>query len=227
MSPRSVGRNGLLELLERLREHPAAAALIEPGSSSRRSRKMPRSTSSVTRSGCVCGIGQRQRRAPRAAEQLPAGDAQVRAQPLHVGDEVPGRVGFERWRAAASGRSRADRTERCDSAPDRGSGAWWSCSRRRGRRARSAPACPRVAALLEEDLVPPADLEAPLAIGLDRGIETEPLACRHVACCPVLARASLLAPMVTCGRPGKRKLRWPHPHVGLRFFSRSSRISRS
>ena len=66
---------------------------------------MPRRTSSLTRSGCVCGVGQRQRRAPRAAEQLPALDPQVRAQPLHVGDQVPGGVVLEagvRQRAAAA-----------------------------------------------------------------------------------------------------------------------------
>jgi len=65
-------------------------------------------------------IGQRQGRAPRSPKQLPALDAEVGAQLLHVGDEVPGGCWHPGWRAAASGRSRAGRTARCDGA----GGSW-------------------------------------------------------------------------------------------------------
>ena len=42
------------------------------------------------------GIRERERRAPRSAEHLPAGDGQMVAQPFDVGDEVPCGVGVER-----------------------------------------------------------------------------------------------------------------------------------
>jgi len=42
------------------------------------------------------GIGERQRRAPGAAEDEPFFDAHHFAQPLDVGDEMPGGVGFDR-----------------------------------------------------------------------------------------------------------------------------------
>jgi hypothetical protein len=38
------------------------------------------------------GVGERQRAAPRSAEDEPALDLEVLAQPLDVGDEVGGRV---------------------------------------------------------------------------------------------------------------------------------------
>ena len=56
---------------------------------------MPRSDQLADPFGMGLGIGERQRRAPRAAEHLPALDAEVRADRLHVGDEIPGRVLLE------------------------------------------------------------------------------------------------------------------------------------
>ena len=54
--------------------------------------------------GMRLGIGQGKRRAPGSAEHLPALDAEVLADFLDVGDEVPGGVGFKRrvWRALAA-----------------------------------------------------------------------------------------------------------------------------
>src|SRR6185437_3197300 len=46
--------------------------------------------------GMRLGIGERQRRAPGAAEGEPALDAEMTAQRLHVGDEMRGRVVDER-----------------------------------------------------------------------------------------------------------------------------------
>jgi len=51
------------------------------------------------------GVGERQRRAPRAAEHQPLFDVRFGAQPLDVGDQIPGRVRLqrrERRRAAAA-----------------------------------------------------------------------------------------------------------------------------
>src|SRR5688572_25399524 len=50
-------------------------------------------------------IREPERAAPRAAEYLPALELQMAAQPLHVGDEVPGRVRFERGMRAAPARA--------------------------------------------------------------------------------------------------------------------------
>ena len=141
-------------------------------------------------------VGQRQGRAPRAAEQLPALDAEVRAQPLHVGDQVPGGVGLQagvRQRAAA-----AALVEQHDAV------ARGIVIAAHGGVAAAAGAAVHdqhrlavgVAAFLEVDLVPAADLEPLLAIGLDRGIETEPLACRH-------RWRSVLSLCLGCG------VRWP------------------
>ena len=54
--------------------------------------KIPRNTSSVTQLRVFLGVGERERRAPRPTENQPALDAEVFAQLLHVGDEMPGRV---------------------------------------------------------------------------------------------------------------------------------------
>ena len=55
-------------------------------------RKMPRSTRPAQRCGYALRVRERERRAPRSAEQHPALDAEVRAQLLEVGDQRPGRV---------------------------------------------------------------------------------------------------------------------------------------
>ena len=56
---------------------------------------MPRKTSSRHALGMRLGVSERERRAPGAAEHLPALDAEMLAQPLHVVDEMPGGVLLE------------------------------------------------------------------------------------------------------------------------------------
>ena len=176
-------------------------------------------------------VGQRQRRAPRSPEQLPALDAQVRAQPLHVGNQVPGGVGLEagvRQRAAA-----AALVEQHDAvargvvvAPHGGVAAAARPAVHDQHRLAAG-----VAALLEVDLVASADLQPLLAIGLDRWIEAEPLPCRHRLALPVLVLDPSLATSNGYMRAaGLGKL--PGGNVegqsaGARFLRRSSRISRS
>ena len=104
---------------------------------------------------------------------------EVRAQPLHVGDQVPGGVGLEarvRQRAAA-----AALVEQDDAVARRvviAAHGGVAAAARPAVHDQRRPAA-GVAALLEVDLVAPADLQPLLAIGLDRRIETEPLTCRH------------------------------------------------
>ena len=50
---------------------------------------MPRNTSSVHALRMLLRIGERERRAPRAAEHLPAFDPEMLAQRFDVGDQVP------------------------------------------------------------------------------------------------------------------------------------------
>ena len=232
MSPRSSRRDELAELLERLGEHPAAAALVEPGELLAPQQEDAAQDQLAHALGVRLRVGQRQGRAPRAAEQLPALDAEVRAQPLHVGDQVPGGVGLQagvRQRAAA-----AALVEQHDAVARR-----VVIAAHGGVAAAAGPAvhdqrrlAVGVAALLEVDLVPAADLEPLLAIGLDRRIETEPLTCRHRWRC-VLSLLSVsarpAAAMVTCERPSKASYRAAISayQAGVRFLSRSRRISRS
>ena len=56
---------------------------------------MPRSTSSVTRFGCVSAYASAERRSPRSAKHQPLVDREVLAQQFHVRDEVPRGVFFE------------------------------------------------------------------------------------------------------------------------------------
>jgi hypothetical protein len=57
---------------------------------------MPRTISSETRFGCVSRIGKRQRRTPRAAEDLPFLNANHFSQAFDIGHKIPGRVVLKR-----------------------------------------------------------------------------------------------------------------------------------
>ncbi len=85
-------------------------------------------------------VDQGERRAPAAAEDDPAVDAERLADALDVGDEVPGRVRLDARMgprpAAAALVEQHDAVER----PGRSSAASRGCSRRRGRRAAPPPA---------------------------------------------------------------------------------------
>ena len=130
-------------------------------------RKMPRRMKPVVRSGWLEAVGERQRAAPRAAEQQPALDAEMGAQLLHVGDEVIGRVVLqvaERHRAAA-----AALVEHDDAIELRVEEAAMH-----GRRAGARPAMQEddrhalgIAALLPIDRVTPVDRQHAAGVGRD------------------------------------------------------------
>src|SRR5262249_15763611 len=94
--------------------------------------------------GVSLGVGERQRRTPGVAEQQPAIDAEVRAQPLHVGDQVGGGVGAEvggrvtRVRRAASAPSLIEEHDAVTARVEQprhsgtGSGAWTAVHDGRG-----------------------------------------------------------------------------------------------
>ncbi len=132
---------------------------------------MPRRVSERTRAGVRLGVGERERAAPRAAEDVPRVDAELLAYLLDVLDQVPGRVPLQlRVRRALP---RAALVEEDDAV---------------GRRVEVAPvvgddAAARaavqeddglplgVAGLLVIDVVDGRDLKPPCVVGFDRGIE--------------------------------------------------------
>src|SRR5208337_404436 len=105
------------------------------------------------------GVSQRKRRAPGAAAKLPGLDAEMVAQALHIGNEVPGCVLLERGirgRAPASALIEEHDAVACRVviAPHGGVAASaWSAVDHQGRLAR------RGAALLEIDVVAARDLK--------------------------------------------------------------------
>ncbi len=105
-----------------------------------RARKMPRSTSAEAALRVRLGIGERQRRAPRAAEHQPAVDAAGAAQPFEVGDEVRrGVVGELGERRRAPGAALVEQHD-APEARGRKSGGDAAGSRRPARRAGTRPA---------------------------------------------------------------------------------------
>jgi hypothetical protein len=121
--------------------------------------------------GMGLGVGQRERAAPRAAEDEPALDPELLAEPLHVGDEVPRGVVLERRVRAAL--ARASLVEEDDPVGGR---IEEPPLERLGARARPAvdeedgPAL-GVPALLVVELVERRDLELPLLVRPDGRIE--------------------------------------------------------
>ena len=166
MSPRSASRDRREEALPFVREHLRDAELIVPVELGLGQRVDAAHDQFADALGMRLGIGERQRRAPGAAEHQPFVEAAHLAQPLDVGDEMPGRVGLQRGmrrRLAAAALveqddvvERRDRTAAAASArcrrPARHAGrrpAWrpWcrrapnrSCGRRRHRACRSRTA---------------------------------------------------------------------------------------
>ena len=116
------------------------------------------------------GIGERQRRAPRAAEDEPALDGEHLPQPLDIGDEMPGGVGVERCvrgRAPAAALVEqeypvASRVEKAAVIGD--AAAARPAVQEHGRLA------VRIAAQLPGEPVAVADIEVAAVIGLDRRI---------------------------------------------------------
>ena len=95
MSPRSASGIGAMKALPLVREHFRHAELIVPVELRPGQRVDAAQHQLADPLRMRLGIGQRQRRAPRAAEHQPFVEAGHLAQPLDVGDEMPGRVGLE------------------------------------------------------------------------------------------------------------------------------------
>ena len=99
------GRNRRQVLLPLLRKQQARAELIEPGQLELPQQEDAAQHELADGGGMRFRVRERERAAPRAAEHEPAVELQMAAQALHVGDEVPGRVGFERGMRAAPSRA--------------------------------------------------------------------------------------------------------------------------
>ena len=92
----------------RLREH-GAHAIEKPVDLALAAEEDPAQDQPGDTLGMGLRIEQRQRRAPRAAEHDPFGDAEFAAQPLDIGDEMGRACCRGSRRAASNGRRRADR----------------------------------------------------------------------------------------------------------------------
>ena len=95
MSPRSCSRDRRLEALPFVGEHLGDAELVVPGELGLGDGVDSAQDQRADPLGMGLGIGERQRRAPGAAEDEPSVDPGRDAQPLDVGDEIPGRVGLQ------------------------------------------------------------------------------------------------------------------------------------
>src|SRR5262245_50193885 len=182
-------RDRLAELFKGLGKQPVAAFLVEPGQLFAAQQKDAPQHQFADPVGMQLRVGEGQRRAPGATKQLPALDVEVKAQPLHVGHQIPGGVVLEAgvWPRAAT----AALVEQDDAVA-----AGIMISTHAGVAATTRTAmydqhwlAAWVAAFLEINLVLVANFEMLLAIGLDRKVETEPLTCRHHYLFPPFAAA--------------------------------------
>ena len=106
-------------------------------------RERPRAARVPARGRGVFGVGERERRAPRAADEEPTLDTEMLADALEIGDEVLRRVGARARDTDGCARRRADRTETRGSASDRTARGAGAASRCPVRRAGTAPECRR------------------------------------------------------------------------------------
>ena len=140
--PRSSGGIGATYSSQASGKMRVGAALVEPVDLLLAEEEDPPEHELGHALGVRLGVGQRQRAPPRAAEDLPPVDPEVRAERLDVGDEVPGRVVLERSvrRALAA----APLIEEHDAVAhwDRRSAAALAPVPRQGRRGGRRPACP-------------------------------------------------------------------------------------
>ena len=95
MSPRSCLGDGCREALPLVRKHFRHAELIIPVELGLGQRVDAAHDEFAHPLRMRLGIGERQRRAPGAAEHQPLLEAAHLSQPLDVGDQMPGRVGLQ------------------------------------------------------------------------------------------------------------------------------------
>src|SRR3990172_631463 len=151
-------------------------------------------------------------------------------QPLHVGHQIPCRVGIEAGMGKRT--SAAALIEQDDSVACRvviaAHGRVASSTRPAVNDQRRLAA--RVTAFLEIDLMPTSHLQALVAKGLDQWEKYEPFACRHRRCRPVAAVT--LVPAVTClhssGRTTqvRRDITWARETSAASDAPRDRRVSR-
>ena len=122
------------------------------------------------------GVGEGERRAPGAAEYLPALDAERLAQALDVRDEIPGRVVLEtRVRTATPAAALVEEENSVARRIEESARAGIATGARPAVQEHDRLAC-RIAAFLPIDLVAVADGEMTLSSRLDRRIEAASLA---------------------------------------------------
>src|SRR5688572_17374614 len=165
-----LGRNRRDVLLPLIGKKQVRAELVEPSQLDLPQQEDAAQHELADGARMRLGIGQCQRAAPRAAEDEPTIELEVPPQALHVGDEVPSRVRFERGVRAAPSRAaliehddpialRGEETPRVDVAATARTAV-----NEQGRLAFG------VARLLVVDLVAVADGEIPRVERLDRRI---------------------------------------------------------
>ena len=163
----ALGRRQMLgEVAPRLGED-RAHAVEEPVDLGARAQEDAAQDEAGDALGMLQAVGQRQRAAPRAAEQQPLVDAEMGPQPLHVGDEMAGGVVVqlaERHRAAAAALVEHDdavelRIE--EPAMHRGRAGARAAVQEHDRHAL------RIAALLPIDRVSPVDRQHAAGVGRD------------------------------------------------------------
>src|SRR5262245_14174005 len=184
-----AGRDGLAELFEGLGKQPVAAFLIEPGKLFAAQQKDAPQHQFTDPLRMRLRIGEGQRRTPGATKQLPALDIEVKAQPLHVGHQIPGGVVLEAgvWpRAPAAALVEQDDAITAGIMITTHAGVAAAARTAMYDQHRLAAG---VAAFFKKNLVLVANFEVLLAIGLDWNVETEPLTCRHRYWLPLFAAA--------------------------------------
>src|SRR5690606_6862617 len=155
---------------------PVATILVEPADLSIAEEEDASEDEFAHALGVAFGIGNRERRAPRATHELPALDPEVVTQALHIVEEmlcgvlVQARVRRRSSAAALIEENDAVARRIVIAAHGRIAAAARSAMHDENR-----PALP-VAALLEVDLVPAPDLKTAGPVRLDRCVEAELLA---------------------------------------------------
>ena len=126
--------------------------------------------------GVLLSIGERQRRAPGAAEDLPTIDADLAAQLLHVVDEMPGRIlvqaGVRRRASAAALVEQDDAVARRVVIAAHGRIAATAGSAMHDEHGFAVA----LAALLVIEIMAARNSQPAVAVGLDRGIKAEAVA---------------------------------------------------
>ena len=199
-----IGRDGRHVAGPEIRGHVAARSLVEPLEFTATQGEDAAQYELGHPLGMRLGVGQREGRAPRAAEYLPAFDPEVVAQQLEVGNQVPGGVGAEVGRVVARRRDAAAAISLVEQDDAVRHGVEQAPVVGRATRARPTVQehhglAVGVAALFPVDLVAAADLEHAGRVRLERRIEGA-----HGSTLPVLVRTCEPIAVVRMGAFGSQ-----------------------